>query len=207
MIANSTMLSDLGYYQIAPGKLATIVTSLEMWAKPDLAIPAPRLDVQLSHWPAVSASAYRDLYRLVGEDWLWCSRLLLDDGALNAIVNHPKVDVYAVMHDGIDGGLLELDYRESGNCEIAFFGVGHDLIGGGVGGWLMGQALELAWSRQIERMWVHTCTLDHPSALGFYQRFGFVPFKQQVEILDDPRLDGTLPVSAAAHVPLIRTHQ
>ena len=70
---------------------------------------------------------------------------------------------------------------------VAFFGVTADLIGGGAGRWLMNRALELAWSRQVSRVWVHTCTLDHPSALAFYQRSGFRAFRQQVEIADDPR--------------------
>jgi hypothetical protein len=52
---------------------------------------------------------------------------------------------------------------------------------------------------------VHTCTLDHPAALAFYQRSGFVAYRRQVEIDDDPRLDGTLPADAAPHVPLIRS--
>jgi hypothetical protein len=51
---------------------------------------------------------------------------------------------------------------------------------------------------------VHTCTLDHPAALGFYIRSGFRPFKRQLELSTDPRLDGTLPPDAAPGVPIIR---
>jgi hypothetical protein len=50
---------------------------------------------------------------------------------------------------------------------------------------------------------VHTCTFNHPSAVAFYQRSGFRPFRRQIEIADDPRLDGTAPRSAAKHVPII----
>jgi hypothetical protein len=67
----------------------------------------------------------------------------------------------------------------------------------------MNRALELIWSRPVARVWVHTCTLDHASALRFYQRAGFRPFRRQVEIANDPRLDGTLPRHAAKHVPII----
>ena len=105
--------------------------------------------------------------------------------------------------DGRDEGLLELDFREAGQCELAFFGVTAKLIGSGAGRWLMNRALELAWSRPVARVWVHTCTLDHPSALAFYQRSGFRPFRRQVEIADDPRLDGTVPRHVAKHVPII----
>jgi N-acetylglutamate synthase-like GNAT family acetyltransferase len=77
------------------------------------------------------------------------------------------------------------------------------LIGGGAGRGLMNRALELAWSRPIERVCVHTCSFDHPSTLSFYQRSGFQAFRHQLEIEDDPRLDGTTPRSAARHVPTV----
>lgn len=79
----------------------------------------------------------------------------------------------------------------------------HGLIGTGAARFLMNRALETAWSRELARVWVHTCTFDHPSAVAFYQRFGFHPFRRQIEIADDPRLDGTAPRTAAKHVPII----
>ncbi len=125
------------------------------------------------------------------------------DAELAAIIRSPMVDVHALVHEGRDKGLLELDFREAGQCELAFFGVTADLIGSGAGRWLMNRALELAWSRPVSRVWAHTCTLDHPSALAFYQRSGFRPFRRQIEIADDPRLDGIAPRDAAKHVPII----
>src|SRR6266851_652741 len=98
----------------------------------------------------------------------------------------------------------ELDwFRDRGQCELRLFGVTAKLIGSGAGRWLMNRALELMWSRPVTRVWVHTCTFDHPAALAFYQRSGFRPFRRQVEISDDPRLDGTAPRGAAKHVPMI----
>jgi GNAT superfamily N-acetyltransferase len=125
------------------------------------------------------------------------------DAELAAIIRSPMVEVHALVHEERDEGLLELDFREAGHCELAFFGVTADLIGTGAGRWLMNRALELAWSRQVSRVWVHTCTLDHPSALAFYQRSGFRAFRRQIEIADDPRLDGTAPRGVAKHVPII----
>jgi GNAT superfamily N-acetyltransferase len=146
---------------------------------------------------------FRDLYRRVGEEWLWFSRVQMTDAELAAIIQSPLVEVYALVQDGRDEGLLELDFREAGQCELAFFGVTANLIGGGAGRWLMNRALERAWSRPVTRVWVHTCSFDHPSAVAFYQRSGFRAFRRQIEIADDPRLDGTAPRSAAGHVPII----
>jgi len=132
------------------------------------------------------------------------ARLVLTDAALFAILGGPLVELHALVADGRDEGLLELDFRVPGECELAFFGLGPALVGHGAGRWLMNQALVLAWSRPIHRFWLHTCTLDAPQALPFYVRSGFVPYAREVEVYDDPRLTGVLPETAAPHVPLIR---
>ena len=116
---------------------------------------------------------FRDLYRRVGEEWLWISRIRMPDAELAAIIQSPQVEVYALAHEGRDEGLLELDFREPGQCEFVSFGVTEKLVGSGAGRWLMNRALELAWSRPVTRVWLHTCTFDHPAALAFYQRSGF----------------------------------
>ncbi len=188
---------------IAPGELAAIVTSLEMRGRPKPR-PLPASPLRLVRWKEPAANAYRTLFNRVGAPWLWFSRLLLDDAALEAIIRDPAVEVSAVVdRHGIEIGLLELDFRISGECEIAFFGLVPELAGKGHGNWLMAQALASGWRKNVARMWVHTCTLDHPGALGFYRRHGFVPFAQAVETFADPRLIGVLPREAARQVPLI----
>jgi GNAT superfamily N-acetyltransferase len=188
---------------VQPGELAAVVTSLEMRDRPrPRRLPASSL--RLAQWAEPSLDGYRTLFRRVGAPWLWFSRLVLDDEALAAIVRHPQVEVHAVVdRAGIEVGMLELDFRQPGECELAFFGLVPELTGRGLGGWLMDNALALGWRRHVERMWVHTCTLDHPGALGFYRRHGFVPFARAVETFADPRLIGILPRDAAPQTPLI----
>src|SRR6185503_12363827 len=197
------MLLVDGYHNVHAGALATVVTYLEMTA------PPPARVERTAPWtlrPVTQPSLdwYRGLYRRVGADWLWSSRLVLTDAALSAILGGPLVELHALVADGRDEGLLELDFRVPGECELAFFGLGPALVGHGAGRWLMNQALVLAWSRPIHRFWLHTCTLDAPQALPFYVRSGFVPYAREVEVYDDPRLTGVLPETAAPHVPLIR---
>jgi GNAT superfamily N-acetyltransferase len=198
------MIVPDGYSDVPAGKIAAIVTSLEMLApastRPE--VPNPRWQLRRHERPALGW--YRDLYRRVGEGWLWFSRLQLGDGALGAILDEPAVEIYALTIDDRAEGLLELDYRGPGECELAFFGVTSALIGSGAGRWLMNRAVERAWSRPVRRLWVHTCSFDHPAALGFYIRSGFTPFRRQIEIADDPRLSGQAPLGAAAHIPIIR---
>jgi GNAT superfamily N-acetyltransferase len=127
----------------------------------------------------------------------------MSDGELAGIVHDPRVAVYAFEAAGAAEGLLELDFRAAGECELAFFGLTAAVQGTGAGRWLMNRALDLVWQRPVERLWVHTCTLDHPGALAFYVRSGFVPFRRQIEVAEDPRLTGTVPRTAAPHVPII----
>ena len=99
--------------------------------------------------------------------------------------------------------MLELDWREPDSCEISYFALIPELAGQGLGRWLMAQAIALGWTRQVKRLWLHTCTLDHPSALNFYRRQGFTAIGRAVETFPDPRLTGLLPREVAPHVPLI----
>ena len=123
---------------------------------------------------------------------------------LAAIIHDAGIEIYAVTdRRGIEIGLLELDFREAGTCELSFFGLVPELTGKGEGRWLMAQALALGWRKGIARLWVHTCTLDHPAALGFYRAQGFVPFARAVETFADPRLAGILPPEAAPQIPLL----
>lgn len=193
-----------GLHQVPPGHVAAVVTHLEMRARPEL---RPEWDggLSLRRIEAPEVAWYRALFRRVGaEDWLWFSRLVMAEEELAAILGDPRVQVHALEAEGREEGLLELDFREANNCELAFFGVSHALIGQGAGRWMMNRAIQRAWDAPIKRFHVHTCTLDHPSALEFYCRTGFEATRREVEIAPDPRLTGLLPESAAPQVPIVR---
>jgi GNAT superfamily N-acetyltransferase len=194
----------MGYTAIPDGHIGTIVTSLEMTSRPALRA-MPVSDLRLERWSAPALDKYRTLYRRVGEPWLWFSRLEMADTQLAAIIHHPAVMIWAVLdRRGIEVGILELDFREEGQCEIGFFGLVPELNGQGHGRWLMAMALQSAWGyKGVNRVWVHTCTLDGPGALGFYRKSGFTPYQRMLETFPDPRLSGLIPKDAAPHVPVI----
>jgi GNAT superfamily N-acetyltransferase len=196
------MILPDGHSDVPAGKIAAIVTHLEMTERPALR-PDPAGAWTLRRIEAPDLDWFRDLHRRIGEELLWASRTRMSDAQLAAIIHAPPVELYALEHDGRDEGLLELDFQHAGQCEIVLFGVTAKLIGSGAGRWLMNRALEKAWSRPITRVWLHTRSLDHPAALAFYQRSGFRAFRRQIEVADDPRLDGTAPRDAAKHVPII----
>ncbi len=195
-------LSD-GFHAVPAGKLAAVVTSLEMFAKPQARPEPASAPWRFRHVGAPASEWYRDLFRRIGAEYLWTSRLELGDGALRAILDDPLVEVHALVSEGRDEGLVELDFRTAGQCELVAFGITSTLLGSGAGRWMMNRTLEHVWARPLERFWVHTCTLDHVAALPFYVRSGFRPFKREVEILDDPRRSGLLPAECAHDVPLL----
>lgn len=194
----------MSYEQVADGELAAIVTYLEMRAPPDHEIPSSHLSLKRVEVP--QPEHYRELFRLVGTPWLWFSRLVMDDAHLATIIQHPKVEIDAVVDEkGREVGMLELDFREPGECELSFIGLVSELAGQGHGKWLLGEALRGAWRGGVDRVHVHTCSLDHPAALSAYRRAGFTPYKRAIERFPDPRLLGFLPKDCAPQVPLLGT--
>jgi GNAT superfamily N-acetyltransferase len=193
-----------GYTEIPPHKMAAVVTYLEMMSAPPVKADPPGTDwLSLERIRPDDVTRYLAIYRTLGERWMWFSRLVMARDALAAILEHPANEAYAVMRDGRDCGLLELDFREAGQCEIAFFGLYGSEVGTGAGRWLMNRALAAAWAGGVARVWVHTCTYDHPGAVAFYQRSGFAACKTAIEVCDDPRLNGKMRRDAAPHVPII----
>ncbi len=191
------------YWDVPDGKIAAVVTYLQMFERP-APRKIPQVTADLVRHDRADLNWYRDLFmRVGGHDWLWFSRLGLDDGALSDVLHNENIWLYSVQVEGRDEGMLELDFRVPGECELGYFGLTKALVGSGAGRWLMEQALDLAWAQPINRFHVHTCTLDSPQALGFYRRSGFVPYRRQVEVADDPRLAGVLPREAAPQEPLI----
>jgi GNAT superfamily N-acetyltransferase len=197
------MMLPTGYSDVPAGKLASVVTCLEMLSKPVLRGERATVPWELRRTPKPDPSWYRELYRRVGAEWLWYSRLAMPPSELEAILRSADVEVHALNLEGRDEGLLELDFRAAGSCELAFYGLTAAVQGQGAGRWLMNRAIERAWSRPIGRFWVHTCSLDHPQALPFYVRSGFRAYARRIEVADDPRLVGLVPRTAAPHIPII----
>ena len=189
-----------GFVELPPGKIAAVATYLEM-QRPSLPHSWPTTGefVPLSG----DVPRYRNLFGEVGRPWLWFSRAALSDLELREIIDDPAVEALAFMVDGVEAGILELDFRKAGECELAFLGLVPGAIGRGLGRELAAEGIRRAFSRPISRLWLHTCTLDHPSAVRFYRSVGFVPYRRALEVADDPRLTGRLPRGAAPDLPII----
>jgi GNAT superfamily N-acetyltransferase len=184
------------------GDLAAVVTYLEMTEPPAEPVPATSLQLRRIR---PTLDDYRALFRKIGAPWLWFSRLAMADAELEAIITDPGVELLEVAAVEAVVGMLELDFRTAGECEIAFIGLVPSLTGEGHGRWLIAEAVHRGWREGVTRVHVHTCSLDHPAALAAYRRAGFVPYKRAIQRFADPRLSGILPADAAPQVPLLGT--
>jgi ribosomal protein S18 acetylase RimI-like enzyme len=172
-----------------------VITYLEMHERPKAPrIPPPvAMKLALMRAEGCTVSFYRYLYETVGTPWLWYERRLLDDGALAATISRPSTEIFVLYVGGVPAGYFELDAAAPQETELCYFGLIPQFIGRRLGPFLLQAAIERAWERPIARLWVHTRTFDHPSALGYYQRAGFVVYARRNLRFEDPRLQGFLP--------------
>ena len=169
------------------GEIETVVTYLEMTGPPLAAPLSPRYagaEVRRALRPTIGF--YRYLYDAIGAEWTWYERKLLDDATLAAIIHDPGVEVNVLWAQGVPAGLAELDFREPPDVELAYFGVLPEFIGQGLGCFLLDWATHHVWRSRPQRFWVHTCDLDHPRALGMYQKAGFRVYDRRAAVAMPP---------------------
>jgi GNAT superfamily N-acetyltransferase len=124
----------------------------------------------------------RFMYRFVGESWQWTERLSWSDQQWQAYVNDDKLRTWVAYCQGSLAGYYELQSQAGGDVEIAYFGLAESFIGRGFGGYLLYHAIQSAWDwGDTGRVWVHTCSLDHPGALGNYRARGMSLYRTETE--------------------------
>lgn len=157
------------------------VTYLQMFARPPRTIPPPREGIVILHARKPPVAYYRYLFDAVGGPWNWTSRKKLSDDALRAIIQDPRDEIYVLFVEGVPAGYVELDRRVEGEIEITFFGLTPEFIGQGLGRFFLHWAIDRAWSYGPRRLWLHTCTKDHPGALPNYLKAGFAVYREETK--------------------------
>jgi GNAT superfamily N-acetyltransferase len=128
----------------------------------------------------------RFLYTAVGGDWYWIDRLNWTYEQWLAYLDRPELETWVAYLSGTPAGYFELEVQPESNVEIAYFGLLPQFTGRGLGGYLLTAAIERAWQIGASRVWVHTCSLDHPHALKNYQARGFQIYKEEISYKDLP---------------------
>ena len=135
----------------------------------------------LSLEPTDDAAINTQFYREVGGDWQWVDRLNWTDNQWEKWVSRENLRTW-ITHLGAEAaGYVEIEIQEGGNIEIVYFGLLPLMIGKGIGGGVLSLAIREAWKiKGTQRVWLHTCSEDHPHALGNYEKRGFRLFKTEV---------------------------
>ncbi len=171
------------------GPTETVITYLEMPTQPVTPTPAtPALKHAIMRANMPTLAYYRFLYNGVGLLWNWYERNLLSDGELATIIHDQDVGIYVLHVDGVPAGYAELDWRKRPDCELAYFGLMPEFLGRGFGPYFLRWAIDQAWAENPKRLWVHTCTLDHPKALTLYQQAGFGVYAQEQTAINLPEI-------------------
>jgi GNAT superfamily N-acetyltransferase len=155
-------------------------TYLEM--RDRAALCPARLDdpsIRVEHAELCPPALWRFLYAEVGRQYRWVDRLGWSDDQIRAHLDDDAVSIWLMTVRGTLAGYFELRLDEEGGVEIAYFGLFHEFTGRGLGAHLLTTAVDRAWSLTSNRIWLHTCSLDHPAALPNYIKRGFTPFKTE----------------------------
>jgi ribosomal protein S18 acetylase RimI-like enzyme len=193
---------DKGDVNLSSAEIDVVITYMEMTAPPTRpSVPLPAGKHALLRVDQPTVAFYRFLYNTVGEAWLWTDRRRMSDERLQAEIDHPEVELYVLYSGGQPAGFVELDRRKKPAVSFNYFGLMPAFIGRGLGKYLLNWAVDQAWSYAPEKLIVDTCSLDHPRAIGEYQRAGFRPVRQVQKRMLDPRLEGYAPMHVIPRLP------
>ena len=149
--------------------------------------------VQLVEAEVVSPELSQFMFKTVGARWRWFSRLGWTYQQWHDYLTSAQVRTWLLWVRGTPAGYIELVKHPDASVEIKFFGLLPQFIGKGLGQPLAQAAVRLAAHWQAARIWLHTCSADHPSALKNYLQAGFKlthteHSKEALPKLNDPRL-------------------
>lgn len=161
--------------------IAYTVTFLEMTARPERArLHAPMIaGLSLLRAEKPPVHFFRYLYDAVGSAYEWTDLHAVADEEIATFTQDSAVALYVLYLKGWPAGFIMLDYRTKPVCDIAYFGMAPEAAGRGLGKWLLGAGVHMAWDEGVGKMTVNTCTLDHPRALPLYQHWGFSPVRRE----------------------------
>ena len=143
-------------------------------------------DVALTRVDPPAAEVNRAFYADVGRHWNWVDRADWTDERWQQYLDAGDVETWVLTCAAARAGYVELQTQADANVEIVYLALLPGFIGRGLGSYLLAEAVARAYQLGAERIWLHTCTLDDPRALEFYQSHGFGLYDQEESHLDLP---------------------
>ena len=119
-------------------------------------------------------------YKNIGKKHKWVDRLVWTEAQWIDYVSNKKVSTYILKFKNNLAGFFELiSHEEKKEIEIAYFGLLEEFHNKKLGSFLLSEAIKKSFKDSIERVWVHTCSLDHKNALNNYVARGMKIFKTE----------------------------
>ena len=120
-------------------------------------------------------------YKQIGKNYQWVDRLVWSNFTWHKYTSNKNLRTYILKENEDLAGYFELIHnKESNDCEIAYFGILEEFSSQGFGGYLLSEAIKIGLKLEVQRVWVHTCSLDHPNAILNYKSRGMQVFKSEV---------------------------
>lgn len=168
--------------------VAVVRTYLEMESPDRLVGRAPIPWGYVVRRESCDPDLYRELYDGVGGEYHWRDRRSWSDEQLTMHLGNPGIAIWVLWQEASPRGFFELARHDDGSVEIAYFGLMPAGIGQGLGRALLTAAIDEAWKLNPapSRLWLHTCTLDHPAALANYLARGFQVARTERYTVDLP---------------------
>ena len=140
----------------------------------------PSGDYSLSLLEPINFQLNKFFYKNIGKKHRWIDRLAWTEAQWIDYVSNQNVKTYVFKFKDDLAGFFELiSHREKKEVEIAYFGLLEEFQNRKLGSYLLSQAIQKSFNRSIDRVWVHTCSLDHKNALNNYIARGMKIFKTE----------------------------
>ena len=146
--------------------------------------PKPLEDYSINLLDPVNFQLNKFFYKNIGKKHRWVDRLVWMESQWIDYVTDKKVKTYVLKHKDNLVGFFELIFHsENKEVELAYFGILEEYQGKKLGSYLLCEAIKISFDNDINRLWVHTCTLDHKNALNNYIARGMKIFKTETIII------------------------
>ena len=147
-------------------------------------VPEPPADYSLNLLDPINFQLNKFFYKNVGKKHQWVDRLVWSETQWIDYVSSKNVKTYIFKHKENLVGFFELIFHiENKEQEIAYFGLLEEFQNKKLGSYLLSEAIKISFSKNINRVWLHTCSLDHRNALNNYISRGMKIFKTETVVI------------------------
>ena len=143
-------------------------------------VPEPPADYSLNLLDPINFQLNKFFYKNIGKKHRWVDRLVWMESQWIDYISNEKVKTYVLKHKDDLAGFFELIFHtEKKEVELAYFGLLEKYQNKKLGSHLLCEAIKISFDSNINRVWAHTCTLDHKNALNNYIARGMKIFKTE----------------------------